>query len=78
MLSIQFLFNFIVDSILGMISSLSEFLGIDLPSSVLIDLEYADDVILLGKYAEKFNLLIAISNNVSIIGRRSSPHAPNY
>ncbi|CAH8297389.1 unnamed protein product [Schistosoma turkestanicum] len=55
--------------------SSSEFSGVDLlPGGSLIDLEYADDIVLLGEDADKMqSLLTTLSNNASMFGMRFSP-----
>ncbi|CAH8652966.1 unnamed protein product [Schistosoma curassoni] len=69
-----FLFNFIIDLLMEITFSSTEFLGIDLlPGGPLIDLEYADDIVLFGEDADKMqSLLVALSNNARMFGMRFS------
>ncbi|CAH8513614.1 unnamed protein product [Schistosoma haematobium] len=48
-----FLFNFIIDLLMEITFSSTEFSGIDLLPGSLIDLEYADDIVLFGEDADK-------------------------
>ncbi|CAH8485715.1 unnamed protein product [Schistosoma margrebowiei] len=49
-----FLFNFIIDLLMEITFSSTEFSGIDLlPGGPLIDLEYADDIVLFGEDSDK-------------------------
>ncbi|KAH9583147.1 hypothetical protein MS3_00000436 [Schistosoma haematobium] len=70
-----FLFNFIIDLLMGITFSSTEFSGIDLlPGGPLIDLEYSDDIVLFGEDADKIlSLLVALSNNARMFGMRFSP-----
>nr|CAX83711.1 endonuclease-reverse transcriptase [Schistosoma japonicum] len=70
-----FLFNFIIDLLLEVTLSSAEFSGIDiLPGGPLIDLEYADDIVLFGEDTDKIqSLLVALSNNARMFGMRFSP-----
>ncbi|CAH8470968.1 unnamed protein product [Schistosoma haematobium] len=70
-----FLFNFIIDLLMEITFSSTEFSGIDLlPGGPLIDLEYADDIVLFGEDADKMqSLLVALSNNARMFGMRFSP-----
>ncbi|CAH8481648.1 unnamed protein product [Schistosoma intercalatum] len=69
-----FLFNFIIDLLMEITFSSTEFLGIDLLPGLLIDLEYADDIVLFGEDADKLqSLLTTLSNNASMFGMRFSP-----
>ncbi|CAH8675424.1 unnamed protein product [Schistosoma haematobium] len=70
-----FLFNFIIDLLMEITLSSTEFSGIDLlPGGPLIDLEYTDDIVLFGEDADKMqSLLIALSNNARMFGMRFSP-----
>ena len=70
-----FLFNFIIDLLLEITLSSTEFSGIDLlPGGSLIDLEYADDIVLFGEDADKMqSLLLELSNNARMFGMRFSP-----
>ncbi|CAH8507928.1 unnamed protein product, partial [Schistosoma guineensis] len=70
-----FLFNFIIDLLMEITLSSTEFSGIDLhPGGPLIDLEYADDIVLFGEDADKMqSLLVALSNNARMFGMRFSP-----
>ncbi|CAH8662896.1 unnamed protein product [Schistosoma haematobium] len=70
-----FLFNFIIDLLKEITFSSTEFSGIDLhPGGPLIDLEYADDIVLFGEDADKMqSLLVALSNNARMFGMRFSP-----
>ncbi|TNN07625.1 Retrovirus-related Pol polyprotein from type-2 retrotransposable element R2DM, partial [Schistosoma japonicum] len=70
-----FLFNFVIDMLLDITMSSSDFLGVDLlPGAPLTDLEYADDIVLFGEDADKMqSLLTTLSNNASMFGMRFSP-----
>ncbi|KAH9582966.1 hypothetical protein MS3_00007543 [Schistosoma haematobium] len=70
-----FSFNFIIDLLVEITFSSTEFSCINLlPGGPLIDLEYADDIVLFGEDADKMqSLLIAPSNNVRMFGMRFSP-----
>ncbi|VDO61486.1 unnamed protein product [Schistosoma margrebowiei] len=70
-----FLFNFIIDLLMEITFSSTEFSGIDLlQGGPLIDLEYADDIVLFGENADKMqSLLVAPSNNARMFGMRFSP-----
>ncbi|KAK4474313.1 hypothetical protein MN116_000398 [Schistosoma mekongi] len=70
-----FLFNFIVDILLEITLSSSDFSGIDLlPGDTLIDLEYADDIVLFDEDSDTMqNLLTVINSNASIFGMRFPP-----
>ncbi|VDP49308.1 unnamed protein product [Schistosoma margrebowiei] len=49
-----FLFNFIVNVLLEITLSLSKYTGVELlPGDSLVDLEYADDIVLFGEDADK-------------------------
>ncbi|CAH8442066.1 unnamed protein product [Schistosoma haematobium] len=53
-----FLFNFIIDLLMEITFSSTEFSGIDLlPGGPLIDLEYADDIVLFGEDADRIQSL---------------------
>ncbi|TNN16340.1 Retrovirus-related Pol polyprotein from type-2 retrotransposable element R2DM, partial [Schistosoma japonicum] len=62
------LFNFVIDMLLDITLSSSDFSGVDfLPGASLTDLEYADDIVLFGEDADKMqSLLTTLSNNASI------------
>ncbi|KAH9594680.1 hypothetical protein MS3_00000429 [Schistosoma haematobium] len=66
----QFLLSFIIDLLMEV-----TFSGTDLlPGGPLIDLEYADDIVLFGEDADKMqSLLVALSNNARMFGMRFSP-----
>ncbi|VDP35344.1 unnamed protein product [Schistosoma margrebowiei] len=70
-----FLFNFVVDVLLEMTLSSSKFPGVELlPGGSLVDLEYADDIVLFGEDADKMqSLMTTLSNNASMFGMRFSP-----
>ncbi|CAH8613849.1 unnamed protein product [Schistosoma guineensis] len=70
-----FLFNFVVDVLLEITLSSSKFPGVELlPGDSLVDLEYADDIVLFGEDADKMqSLLTTLSNNASMFGMRFSP-----
>ncbi|VDP33341.1 unnamed protein product [Schistosoma margrebowiei] len=70
-----FLFNFVVDVLLEITLSSSKFPGVELlPGGSLVDLEYADDIVLFGEDADKMqSLLTTLSNNASMFGMRFSP-----
>ncbi|VDO81413.1 unnamed protein product, partial [Schistosoma margrebowiei] len=70
-----FLFNFVVDVLLEMTLSSSKFPGVELlPGGSLVDLEYADDIVLFGEDADKMqSLQTTLSNNASMFGMRFSP-----
>ncbi|TNN20796.1 LINE-1 reverse transcriptase, partial [Schistosoma japonicum] len=70
-----FLFNFVIDMLLDITMSSSDFSGVDfLPGASLTDLEYADDIVLFGEDADKMqSLLTTLSNNASMFGMRFSP-----
>ncbi|PXX92138.1 hypothetical protein DF185_23215, partial [Marinifilum breve] len=55
--------------------SSSKFPGVELlPGDLLVDLEYADDIVLFGEDADKIqSLLTTLSNNASMFGMRFSP-----
>ncbi|VDO76135.1 unnamed protein product [Schistosoma margrebowiei] len=55
--------------------SSSKFPGVELlPGGSLVDLEYADDIVLFGEDADKMqSLLTTLSNNASMFGMRFSP-----
>ncbi|CAH8430565.1 unnamed protein product [Schistosoma mattheei] len=70
-----FLFNFVVDVLLEITLSSSKFTGVELlPGGSLVDLEYADDIVLFGEDTDKMQSLLAtLSNNASMFGMRFSP-----
>ncbi|RTG82230.1 uncharacterized protein DC041_0010142 [Schistosoma bovis] len=70
-----FLFNFVIDVLLEITLSSSKFTGVELlPGGSLVDLEYADDIVLFGEDADKMqSLLTTLSNNASMFGMRFSP-----
>ncbi|CAI2733840.1 unnamed protein product [Schistosoma spindalis] len=70
-----FSFNFIIDILMEITLSSTGFPGIDLlPGGSLIDLEYADDIVLFGEDTDKIQcLLVALSNNARMFGMRFSP-----
>ncbi|TNN20662.1 polyprotein [Schistosoma japonicum] len=69
-----FLFNFITDTLLELTFSPSDFFGVDLfPRDKLVDLEYTDDIVVLGEEAGKMqNLLTTLIINISVFGMRFS------
>ena len=69
-----FLFSFIIDLLLEITLSLTEFSGIDLlPGDSRIDLEYADDIVLFGEDADKMqSVLVVLRNNARMFGTRFS------
>nr|CAH8845762.1 unnamed protein product [Trichobilharzia regenti] len=70
-----FLFNFIIDVLMDL--TLGDFSdsGIDLlPGNNLVDLEYADDIVLLGEDADEMqSLLNTLSRNLRMFGMRFAP-----
>ncbi|CAH8495582.1 unnamed protein product [Schistosoma intercalatum] len=71
-----FLFNFAVDVLLEITLSSSRFPGVELlPGGSLVDLEYADDIVLFGDKMQ--SLLTTLSNNASMFGMRFSPSKCN-
>nr|CAH8822477.1 unnamed protein product [Trichobilharzia regenti] len=70
-----FLFNFIIDMLMEVSLTERNDLGIDLlPGNSLMDLEYADDIVLLGEDADKMqSLLNTLSSNLRMFGMRFAP-----
>ncbi|CAH8871683.1 unnamed protein product [Trichobilharzia szidati] len=70
-----FLFNFIIDVLMDLTLTHFNDSGIDLlPGNNLVDLEFADDIVLLGEDADKVqSLLNTLSNNLRMFGMRFAP-----